>query len=128
MFFIQKEGVYHQVKNYKGLLAILQNRSKEVKQYLRRNRIKYRKGAEGLQLKREFYSPVYKTEQQALSRMPDFRNLLYWSPDVQTDSSGQATVEFYTSDMKGKYVAVLQGMNEAGYAGSYYFTFDVNEK
>jgi hypothetical protein len=83
---------------------------------------------EGLQLKREFYSPVYKTEQQALSRLPDFRNLLYWSPDVQTDSSGQATVEFYTSDTKGKYVAVLQGMDDAGYAGSYYFTFDVTNK
>lgn len=83
---------------------------------------------EGLQLKREFYSPVYKTEQQALSRLPDFRNLLYWSPNVQTDSNGQATVEFYTSDMKGKYVAVLHGMDEAGYAGSYYFTFDVNDK
>jgi hypothetical protein len=83
---------------------------------------------EGLQLKREFYSPVYKTEQQAFSRLPDFRNVLYWSPDVQTDTSGQATVEFYTSDMKGKYVAVLQGIDDAGYAGSYYFTFDVTEK
>ena len=83
---------------------------------------------EGLQLKREFYSPVYKTEQQASSRLPDFRNLLYWSPEVQTDSSGQATVEFYTSDTKGKYVAVLQGMDDAGYAGSYYFTFDVTDK
>ena len=83
---------------------------------------------EGLQLKREFYSPAYKTEQQAASRLPDFRNLLFWSPDVQTDTSGQATVEFYTSDMKGKYVAVLQGIDDAGYAGSYYFTFDVTDK
>jgi hypothetical protein len=83
---------------------------------------------EGLQLKREFYSPVYKTEQQAASRLPDFRNLLFWSPDVQTDTSGQATVEFYTSDMKGKYIAVLQGIDDAGYAGSYYFTFEVTDK
>jgi hypothetical protein len=83
---------------------------------------------EGLQLKREFYSPVYKTEQQAASRLPDFRNLLFWSPDVQTNTSGQATVEFYTSDMKGRYVAVLQGIDDAGYAGSYYFTFDVTDK
>jgi hypothetical protein len=30
--------------------------------------------------------------------------------------------------MKGKYVAVLQGMDDAGYAGSYYFTFDVTDK
>jgi len=83
---------------------------------------------EGLQLKRNFYSPVYKTDQQAGSRLPDFRNLLYWEPDVQTDASGKATVEFYTSDLKGKYVAVLQGMDDAGYAGSYYFTFDVTNK
>jgi hypothetical protein len=83
---------------------------------------------EGLQLKRKFYSPVYKTEQQANSRLPDFRNLLYWEPDVQTDTSGKATIEFYTSDIKGKYVAVLQGMDDAGYAGSYYFTFDVTNK
>jgi hypothetical protein len=83
---------------------------------------------EGLQLKRNFYSPIYKTEQQASSRLPDFRNLLCWEPDVQTDASGKATVEFYTSDIKGKYVAVLQGMDDAGYAGSYYFTFDVTNK
>ncbi|WP_207622346.1 hypothetical protein [Niastella koreensis] len=83
---------------------------------------------EGLQLKRNFYSPVYKTDQQASSRLPDFRNLLYWEPDVQTDASGKANVEFYTSDVKGKYVAVLQGMDNAGYAGSYYFTFDVTNK
>jgi hypothetical protein len=83
---------------------------------------------EGLQLKRNFYSPVYKTDQQAGSRLPDFRSLLYWEPDVQTDASGKATVEFYTSDLKGKYVAVLQGMDDAGYAGSYYFTFDVTNK
>lgn len=83
---------------------------------------------EGLQLKRNFYSPVYKTDQQAGSRLPDFRNLLYWEPDVQTDSGGKANIEFYTSDLKGKYVAVLQGMDEAGYSGSYYFTFDVTNK
>jgi hypothetical protein len=80
---------------------------------------------EGLQLQREFYAPVYKTEQQASSRMPDFRNLLYWSPNVETDQTGQANIEFYTSDIKGKYVAILQGMDAHGNAGSYYFTFDV---
>jgi len=46
LFFIQKEGTYYAIKNYKGLLAILQDRSKEVKQYLRKNKIKYRKGPE----------------------------------------------------------------------------------
>ena len=31
---------------------------------------------EGLQSQREFYSPVYDTQQQTDSRLPDFRNLL----------------------------------------------------
>ncbi|OQP49431.1 hypothetical protein [Niastella populi] len=117
--FIKGEFVYHGIVNFTTYHGDMQDLKLDSKAVI----LDY----EGLQLKREFYSPVYKTEQQALSRMPDFRNLLYWSPDVQTDSSGQATVEFYTSDMKGKYVAVLQGMDEADYAGSYYFTFDVDK-
>jgi len=46
LFFIQKDGAYYAIKNYKGLLALLKDRSKEIRQYLRKNRIKYRKGAE----------------------------------------------------------------------------------
>ncbi len=81
----------------------------------------------GLQMKREFYSPVYATAAQAESRLPDFRNVLYWSPDVRTDHTGNAKINFYTSDVKGKYVVVLQGLDAAGNAGSQAFTFEVNQ-
>jgi hypothetical protein len=118
--YINGEFIYHGIVNFTTYHGDMQDLKLDSKAVI----LDY----EGLQLKREFYSPVYKTEQQALSRIPDFRNLLYWSPDVQTDNKGQATVEFYTSDRKGKYVAVLQGMDNAGYAGSYYFTFDVTDK
>jgi hypothetical protein len=118
--FIKGEFIYQGIVNFTTYHGDMQDLKLDAKAVI----LDY----EGLQLKREFYSPVYKTEQQALNRMPDFRNLLYWSPDVQTDNSGQATVEFYTSDMKGKYVVVIQGMDEAGYAGSSYFTFDVSDK
>jgi hypothetical protein len=74
---------------------------------------------EGLQLRREFYSPVYDTEAQAASRVPDFRNLLYWSPSVNGSAS------FYTSDQAGKYVGVVQGITPNGEPGVQYFTFDV---
>jgi hypothetical protein len=80
---------------------------------------------DGLQLQREFYSPAYETAEQKASRLPDFRNLLYWSPDVRTDQKGKATVSFFTSDLKGKYVAVLQGIDTDGNSGSYSFTFEV---
>jgi hypothetical protein len=78
---------------------------------------------EGLQIHREFYSPVYDTRDQAISRMPDFRNLLYWSPQV--DASGKDAASFYTSDQPGKYIGVLQGITNSGKAGSQYFSFDV---
>jgi hypothetical protein len=80
---------------------------------------------EGLQLKREFYSPVYDTQKATDSRVPDFRSLLFWSPDVNTNAAGKGLVSFYTSDQKGKYVVSVQGINEEGDAGAQYFSFEV---
>lgn len=80
---------------------------------------------EGLQLQREFYAPAYATEQQAASRQPDFRELLYWSPDIHTDGRSKQDYSFYTSDIPGKYVAVVQGMTGDGKAGAKYVYFEV---
>jgi len=80
---------------------------------------------EGLQQKREFYSPVYDTQEQLLSRLPDFRNLLYWSPDLISRSSGKTTTNFYSSDLPGRYAVVIQGLSEDGRAGASVIYFDV---
>ena len=79
---------------------------------------------EGLQLQREFYSPVYETT-AFNSRVPDFRNVLYWSPDVYTDKNGKKQVSFYTSDTPGTYGVVIQGVTANGLAGSKTTTFTV---
>lgn len=80
---------------------------------------------EGLQLKREFYSPVYDTDKAAKSRVPDFRNLLFWSPDANTNQAGKGQLSFYTSDQKGKYIGSVQGITDNGDAASQYFSFEV---
>jgi uncharacterized protein YfaS (alpha-2-macroglobulin family) len=80
---------------------------------------------EGLQFKREFYSPVYETPEQISSRLPDFRNQLFWSPNVKTSIQGKAEVNFYTSDQKGEYVVLVQGVNAEGRFGARLFTFTV---
>ncbi|TSD64911.1 hypothetical protein FFF34_013515 [Inquilinus sp. KBS0705] len=80
---------------------------------------------EGMQLQREFYSPVYETDAQVKSRMPDFRSLLYWSPDIDTGTQAPKSVSFYTSDQAGKYWGVVQGMTPGGQAGSQIFSFEV---
>jgi hypothetical protein len=83
---------------------------------------------EGLQLQRTFYSPVYETEQQISSHMPDFRNLLFWSPEIKTDKSGKQTVNFYSSDLSGKYVILIQGLSAEGLTGSQTAFFEVKDK
>jgi hypothetical protein len=82
---------------------------------------------EGMQLEREFYSPVYQTENQQKSRLPDFRNVLYWAPDVNTNNAGKANISFYTSDRPGKYITVVQGLTADGQAGSFHLNFEVNK-
>lgn len=76
---------------------------------------------EGMQLRRKFYSPAYETDAQVKSRIPDFRNVLYWTPGVNEEGK----ISFFTSDQAGKYVGVVQGLTNNGDAGSQYFTFDV---
>jgi hypothetical protein len=80
---------------------------------------------EGMQLNRDFFSPVYDRPEQAANHLPDFRNVLYWQPNVTTDASGKATVSFYTSDLTGIYTGVLQGITANGVAGGGTFSMEV---
>jgi len=80
---------------------------------------------EGLQPIREFYSPAYAGPGQSSnptspaggqprSRIPDLRNQLFWSPDIQLPAGATQQFTFYTSDMPGRYTAVIQGITEDG--------------
>ena len=73
---------------------------------------------EGMQLEREFYSPLYETEAKVSERLPDFRNVLYWSPNLKIDSNGKKTISFYTSDQQNKYTVVVQGISQDGKLGA----------
>ena len=118
--YIIGDNVYEGIVNfttYQGNLDELQLDPKTVKM-----------DYDGLQLNREFYSPEYPPEQLVSNRLPDFRTLLQWSPNIETDAAGNARIGFYTSDIPGKYIAVLQGIDNNGNAGSYSFTFDVIEQ
>jgi hypothetical protein len=81
---------------------------------------------EGIQLEREFYSPAYDAgNREATAHTPDFRTLLYWSPEIMPDKNGERHVRFYTSDKKGNYVAVIQGLSPNGQCGSTLLRFEV---
>jgi len=82
---------------------------------------------EGLQLQREFYSPVYDTEAKGNSSIPDFRNTLYWNPDIRTGESGHLKLNFYTGDRTGSYMGIVEGISPDGETGYRYFYFEVNK-
>jgi hypothetical protein len=61
-----------------------------------------------------FSSPDYSDPQMKKSRVPDFRNTLYWNPSMQTDKNGNARIEFWSSDFVTDYEINIQGMTENG--------------
>ncbi|MEO7393571.1 MAG: hypothetical protein ABIU11_01435 [Chitinophagaceae bacterium] len=71
---------------------------------------------EGLQFEREFYSPQYGNEQAVAGRIPDYRNVLYWSPHLKL-INGKQDISFYTSDVPGNYIVIVQGISGSGLAG-----------
>ena len=80
---------------------------------------------EGMQMQREFYHPIYETDLQLKSRLPDFRNVLYWSTAIKTDANGKGTFSFFTSDLQGTYIGVINGLSIEGIPGVNSFTFEV---
>ena len=83
---------------------------------------------EGVQAQREFYAPKYDNQADLSSRLPDFRNLLHWAPNIVTDQTGKAQIQFFTSDQVGSYKVVVQGITENGVAGSKTFGFSVGKR
>jgi hypothetical protein len=82
---------------------------------------------EGLQLQREFYSPAYETEEAAASHLPDFRNVLFWSPSLATDHTGKGSLNFYSSDLTGRFIVVVEALAADGTTGSSLISFDVDQ-
>lgn len=80
---------------------------------------------EGLQLKREYYTPRYDNAKQRESRMPDQRDRLFWAPSLITDSNGKQHLEFFTSDVTGEFEVLVEGMSPNGSAGSTKAKFSV---
>jgi len=66
-----------------------------------------------------FVSPDYSTTEMKNSRIPDFRNTLYWNPSVEPDEEGKARIEFWTSDYISDYIISVQGMTTDGQAISF---------
>jgi hypothetical protein len=83
---------------------------------------------EGLEMQRKFYAPRYENERQVNGHLPDFRNLIYWAPELKTNAKGKVELDFYSSDIPGTYVIMLQGLSKNGLPGSEEIFFEVKGK
>lgn len=75
---------------------------------------------------KEFYSPVYDIEMQY--NEADFRNTLFWKPDVVTNENGTAEIEFYTSDVNSVFRINAEGISSNGLLGGNANEFKVDSK
>jgi hypothetical protein len=82
-------------------------------------------GLEGTGIEREFYSPSYPDQSVSQNRLPDFRTCLYWQPEINTSTSAPTQLHFYTSDTKGKFIGVINGLTDDGFPGTRVFSFEV---
>ena len=78
----------------------------------------------GYNVPREFYAPKYDVEKPEHVR-PDFRSTLHWAPNVQTDSTGKATVTYWNTDAKANINIVAEGTAYNGGIGIAKHTYQV---
>lgn len=58
--------------------------------------------------------PDYTGSNSAETNLPDYRNCLYWDPDLQINSSQPLQLNFYTSDSRGEFKIYIRGVTKEG--------------
>ena len=72
-----------------------------------------------------FYTPRYDGPKASQPTKLDTRTTIYWNPNVNTDKTGTASIEFYNADGKGTYKAIVEGLDKDGNLGRQEFRFMV---
>ncbi|HWY38483.1 MAG TPA: alpha-2-macroglobulin family protein, partial [Bacteroidia bacterium] len=65
---------------------------------------------------RQFYAPSYEKQENVETRT-DFRNTIYWNPNVEVNSTGKKTLEFYASDDITSFRTTVEGIATDGSIG-----------
>jgi hypothetical protein len=65
---------------------------------------------------RQFYAPTYEKQENVETRT-DFRNTIYWNPNIEVGYSGKKTIEFYTSDDITSFRTTIEGLGSDGTVG-----------
>ncbi|MFD2942485.1 hypothetical protein [Flavobacterium notoginsengisoli] len=81
---------------------------------------------EGYYGKKVFYEAVY-DDVTIINSTPDYRNTLFWKPDIVTNLQGEANISFFCSDIKSLFMGTIEGVTSEGLLGSQNFKFLVKK-
>ena len=75
----------------------------------------------GYEIPLQFNAPEYGSNN---FQKPDNRTTLIWNPEITLNDKGEETINFYTSDVKGKFVGIIEGIDSNGVPvkSKFYFT------
>lgn len=79
---------------------------------------------QGISLAKTFYKPEYNVAESKKAAQ-DLRTTLHWESGIVSDANGKATFQFFTSDEKGKYLMVIEGLDLQGRIGHKMLEIDV---
>lgn len=65
---------------------------------------------------RQFDAPLYE-KQEVVENRSDFRNTIYWNPNIEIGYSGKKTIEFYASDDITSFRTIVEGISGDGSVG-----------
>jgi prepilin-type processing-associated H-X9-DG protein len=74
---------------------------------------------------KSFYMPRYSGPRESQTTLPDTRSTIYWNPNVTTDATGTASVDFFNADGKGTYRATIEGIDKDGHIGRQVYNYTV---
>ncbi|MFO7670296.1 MAG: hypothetical protein R6W31_11610 [Bacteroidales bacterium] len=66
------------------------------------------------EVSKEFYKPLYNTEERRGVMIPDLRKTIHWDPDLQIGKEGNVMVEFYNGDRYTNVKCILEGITDKG--------------
>jgi hypothetical protein len=74
---------------------------------------------------RAFYLPRYVGPRASQTNTTDARSTIYWNPNVITDKTGAATLEYFNADGRGTYRAIIEGIDKDGNIGRQMYKYTV---
>jgi len=48
------------------------------------------------------------------ANMPDYRNCLFWAPNIPVDAGDTVCLDFFSSDLQGDYMVIIRGIADDG--------------